>query len=93
LHKQEKVTRSHGCERKNERTRSEQNQKPQQKLDSSFRWNDEREAKTLDSGLTRAILALALRAIRCANVRARSRARSRRNDGQKAKAGFQPARE
>ena len=39
-----------------------------------------RRAKTLDSGLTRAILALALRAIRCANVRARSRARSRRND-------------
>ena len=45
LHKQEKVTRSHGCERKNEGTRSEQNQKPQQKLDSSLRWNDELERR------------------------------------------------
>ena len=53
LCKQRKVTRSHGCERKNEGMRSEQNQKPQQKLDSSFRWNDELRAKTLDSGFRR----------------------------------------
>jgi|GEM_PF-2417945 len=45
-------------------------------------------AKTMDSGLTRAILALALRAIRCANVRARSRARSRRNDEQRQRPGI-----
>ena len=57
--------------------RSEQNQEQKPKLDSS---------------LTRAILALALRAIRYANVRARSRARSRWNDERKSKdTGFQLA--
>jgi hypothetical protein len=53
LCKQRKVTRSQGCERKNEGMRSEQNQKPQQKLDSSLtsrpavesRWNDEQKSK------------------------------------------------